>query len=532
MVTGAYAIVSTLAAAGVCRVYGVPGEHCLELVDEVHRMPDMEFVTTRHEGAAAFMAEAEGKLTGVPGVCIGTAAVGAANLSIGVHTARQDSSPLIALVGQVSTQWRYREAWQETDLLSMFSPLAKSSLEIPRASRAAELTGRAVQLALSDRPGPVVLTVPEDVQSETTEDSKVLISAAPRPTLGQEQVKEINDLLDEAVSPVFLVGGGTKNYAASREISFLAKETGAAVLAGFRRHDSFPNDDPHFVGTISLNTQPAVQDAMRRADVILALGTRLSELTTLRYTFPSTKQQLIHIDSSAEVLSCSSVPTDHAYVADSELAARALAEDRGLERAQGASQSETTVIRRQYDGSGRAPSPLDTVAEQLDDMMALDAIVTSDAGDFYPPFARGIHYTGARRYLGPTSGAMGYALPSAIAAAQSAPNREVVALAGDGGFMMTVQEIETAVRLRLPLIVIVVNNASYGSIRRHQNENYGGRLCGVEFGDVSFVAMAAAMGAHGETVTAETFRDAYFSAQQRSLPSLLELNFSPQAQTR
>ncbi|WP_150460978.1 thiamine pyrophosphate-binding protein [Nesterenkonia ebinurensis] len=531
MTTGAQAIVKTLAEAGVRRVYGVPGEHCLDLVDEIHRRAEMEFVATRHEGAAAYMAEAEGKLTGAPGVCIGTAAVGAANLSIGVHTARQDSTPLIALVGQVSTRWRYREAWQEADLTAMFQPLAKASLEIPRANRAAELTGRAVQIALSDRPGPVVLTIPEDVQSEPSENSSVLVPKVPSSALGTRAVQEINQLLDYAAHPVIIVGGGTKNYAASAELSYIAGRTGAKVVAGFRRHDSYPNDDPHFAGTVSLKTQPAVQQAMHNADVVLVLGTRLSELTTLRYRFPSSKQTVIHIDPSPEVLSRSTATTNYAYVADPVQAIEDLAAARDfvLNTTSGDDQSSAAA---EDEGSPVGAAPLETVAWHLNQLLDDDAVITSDAGDFYLPFARGICYTGARRYLGPTSGAMGYALPAAIAVAKSRPGREVVALAGDGGLMMTIQELETAVRLEVQLTVVVVNNSSYGSIRRHQNVDYRGRLCGVEFGEVSFAAMAEAMGAHGVTVTVEDFHGAYTHARQRETPTLLELNFSPDALTR
>lgn len=531
MTTGAKVIVETLAEAGVRRVYGVPGEHCLALVDEMYRRADMEFVATRHEGAAAYMAEAEGKLTGVPGVCIGTAAVGAANLSIGVHTARQDSTPLIALVGQVSTQWRYREAWQETDLAAMFHPLAKASLEIPRASRAAELTGLAMQTALSGRQGPVVLTIPEDVQSEGAGGSTALVPEAPGAALGTSAVQEINHLLDQASDPLIIVGGGTKNYGACAEISFLAKRAGATVVAGFRRHDSFPNDDPHFAGTVSLKTQSAVHSAMHGADVVLVLGTRLSELTTLRYTFPSSEQTVIHIDPSPEVLSWSTAATQHAYVADPVAAARALAEGRGFTSDTAPSDVEHSTVGRDRGLSPEGP-PLDVVAWQLDQLLTHDAVVTSDAGDFYPPFARGICYTGRRRYLGPTSGAMGYALPAAIAASKSNPGREVVALAGDGGLMMTVQELETAVRLGVRLTVVVVNNSAYGSIRRHQNADFNGRLCGVDFGAVSFASIAKAMGAHGETVTVEDFHAAYEQAQHRETPTLLEFNFSPDALTR
>lgn len=531
MGTGAKVLVDLLELAGVRRVYGVPGEHCLELVDEIGRSAGIDFVAARHESGAAYMAEAEAKLTGVPGVCIGTAGVGAANLSIGIHTARQDSTPMLVLLGQISTKLRHREAWQEVDLAAAFMPQAKWAVEISRADRVAELTARAIRTATSDRPGPVVLSLPEDVQAATAPEAPAILAAAPTGALSPADADKVVEAMRAATAPLLLLGGGLKGYGGAAALSRLAARTGADVVVGFRRHDSYPNDDPAYIGAISLNTPPAVTEALERADLVVALGTRLSELTTLRYRFPAAEQRLIHIDPSSAVLASSHVQAEAAYVSDSVAAAQALA------AAADAAGATSTIAMNTATTAGETtrtfafqshhhPVTADVLtraAAAVEETLEDDAIVTSDAGDFYPPFADAIRYIGGRRYLGPTSGAMGYGLPAAIAAAAASPGRQVVALAGDGGFMMSIAELETASRLGLDLTVLVVNDAQYGSIGRHQRAHYDGRLVGVELSATSFAEVARSLGADGYLVAPEQLPAQLRHARERGGVTVLEL---------
>lgn len=524
MPTGSRVIVDILQRAGVERVYGVPGEHCLELVDDIGRTPGMEFIATRHESGAAFMAEAEAKLTGVPGVCIGSAGVGAGNLAIGIHTAHQDSTPVIALIGQMSTRIRHREAWQEVDLVSAFTPQAKWAVEISRADRVAELTTRAVRVATSDRPGPVVLSLPEDVQSEPSPSASSALGATPRMALSSADARGIVEAMAAARAPLILLGGGTKGYRGGSELSLLAARTGAGVVVGFRRHDSYPNDDPAYIGAISLSTPTHVVRALEQADLIVAIGTRLSELTTIRYQFPRDGQRLIHIDPSPDVLTAAHSKAEASYVADSELAALALAEAAYVVTTPDEDHPSSDEGRASG-GPERAATGdvLERAAQLLDGCLREDAIVTSDAGDFYPPFARAIRYVGERRYLGPTSGAMGYGLPAAIAAALARPGRQVVALVGDGGFMMSLPELETAVRYGLDVVILVANNAQYGSIRRHQREKYDGRIVGVDLSRISFADIARSFGAYGRAIEPAQLPEEIARVRPRGGPAVLEL---------
>jgi acetolactate synthase-1/2/3 large subunit len=516
--TGARELVAVLRHNGVQRVYGVPGEHCLELVDEVDRQ-GLQLVAARHEGGAAFMAEAEAKLTGVPGVCLGTAGVGATNLAIGIHTAQQDSTPLIALVGQVSTAHRHREAWQEFDVAAAFTPIAKWSVEIGHVGRVAELTRRAVGTALVGRSGPVVLAVPDDVQRASASPSPSYDVARAVAGLAADSAVTVLDEIGAASRPVLLVGGGLAGGTARASIVRLAECTGLEVVVGFRRPDAFPHDHPAFVGASGIGAADLVREALTEADLIVALGTRLSELTTLGYTVPSVGQRFVHIDPSPEVLTAAHRQADLAYVADAEAAADALAAEAGR-------RPLAAVTHRQV-RSGPAGDEDDLVArvaQELNLELADDAIVTSDAGDFYPPFARAVRYVGNRRYLGPTSGAMGYALPAAIAAALAAPGRQIVAVAGDGGFMMSLPELETAVRLRASLVAIVVNNNCYGSIARHQSQRYGGRLVGVGLTNPSFARLAEVFGARGrQLASAADLAHELRAAREHEGPTVLEL---------
>lgn len=518
-VTGSRTLVDVLAAAGVQRVYGVPGEHCLELVDDIAATPGLSFVAARHEGGAAFMAEAEAKLTGVPGVCLGTAAVGAANLSIGIHTARQDSTPLIALIGQVSTTWRHREAWQEVDLAATFAPQSKWAIELTNPDRIGELTQRAVVTALSGRCGPVVLAVPDDVQRAAARPTAPATMAPPRAQLSATDATKIVEQLTAGHRPVLLLGGGLAGGIAHDDLVTLVDATGAEVVAAFRRPDVFPNDHPRYVGGSGLGAVDAVEDALTSADLILAIGTRLSELTTLRYSLPRPEQTLIHLDASPEVLSSGVRMPDLAIVADPRDAAAALARHAGQAGLGGSGRHAPRAAEPSVAGGATA-----TVAAAVNEWLPQDGVVTSDAGDFYPPFARAIVYRDRRRYLGPTSGAMGYALPAAIAASLATDGRrQVVGLAGDGGFMMSLPELETAVRLNAKLVMVVVNNDRYGSIRRHQDTSYGGRFVGVDLQNPSFAEVARTFGARGERLEhPEQMADLLATAGTSDGPTIIE----------
>lgn len=501
--TGA-ALCRVLAAAGVRRVYTVPGESFLEVLDEVDNDPALTLISTRHESGAAFMAEADAKLTGIPAVAAGTRGVGAANLAIGVHTAYQDSTPMIALIGQVETEFAGREAFQEVDLPAFYGPITKWAVTVNRADRLPELLARGIVHATTGRPGPVMLALPADVLRnpvpvEEVEHAIRVVSAARSVSSAAEaDVRKLVDELSRARCPVMIVGSGTRD--AAHDLVKLVELLGVGVYTAFRRQDTFPNDHPQYLGHLTLGAPSACLAALEAADLVVVLGARLDEITTQGYRLPARQSRLIHVDAEPSV------------AADGTFAGWSMpANASSVLRA--AANAVTTPVARDWskDHSAylEASSPLLRHPEQAIDPAAViaamrqilpaDAIVASDAGNFSSFLHLYWKYAFGRSQLAPISGAMGYGVPAAVAAALAGNGRLVVGVCGDGGFLMSGQELETAVRYGLDLLVVVMRNGLYGTIAMHQARTFG-RTSGVDIGPVDLAAFARSLGAFGTTV--------------------------------
>jgi acetolactate synthase I/II/III large subunit len=535
--TAARAVVDALIAAGVDHAFTVPGESFLGLLDALHDEPRIRVVTTRHEGGASFMAEAYGKLTRRPAVCMATRTVGAANLAIGIHTARQDSTPLVAILGQVPTTWRHREAFQESDLAAMFAPLTKWAVEITDPDRAGEIAYRAARLAVEGRPGPVVLILPENILEGAVGLADRPAIVASRPPARGEDVLAALRLLRAADRPAVILGGGVLASGASSLAVELAEREGLGVFTAWRRPDAFPNDHAHYLGQTGLAAPPSVPARLRAADALLVVGCRLSEITTFGYSVPAPATRWMHVDLEPAALSGDAAP-ELALACDAteflaaavDLARRDPAgpdddRRRGLAADRRRWEAETTP------GSGSArPGFADQqrIAGHIRAMLPPDAIVVTDAGNFSGWGARYLRWNQPGTFLGPTSGAMGYAVPAAIAAKIARPDRAVLALAGDGGFLMTAAEIETAVRERAAIISVVFDNQRYGTIRMHQEHRFPGRPIATDLGAVDFGALTESLGGLCHRVDdAERFPDAFAEALTAELPTTIAVRVDP-----
>jgi len=489
---------------GVRYAFGVPGESFLGLLDALHETPEIRLVSTRHEGGAAFMAEAIGKLTGMPAICMGTRGVGAANLAIGIHTAYQDSTPLIALVGQVETSIRHREALQEVELAPFLGQITKWAVEAPNGERLPDLIGEAFHRSVSGRPGPVAIALRGDILDQIASADLPAATATATAAPRASDLKETLRLLSAAHQPLIIAGGGVTRASATDRLVTLAERLGVPVVTGFRRHDAFPNDHPLYIGPLSFGAPPGTIERARSADVVLAIGSRLSELTTFAYTIPGPDATLIQVDVAPEMLG-RSFPARIAIAADAGETIDALlaAVDNGPSNERIAA----TAGDRELYVTGSTPPTTSTLNEGVDpalviaalrDALPPEAIVTVDAGNFWGWAARYFQFRRPRTLLGPTSGAMGYAVPAAVAAALHAgPTTPVVALVGDGGFLMTGNELAVAAHHGLKLTCVLFDNALYGTIRLHQERAYPGRVAGTEIWSPDFVRYAEAFGGLG-----------------------------------
>ena len=511
MTAVAEAVASQLAAAGVRRGYTVPGESFLPLLDAFDRHPDLRLISTRHESGAAFMAEADAKLTGVPAVAMATRAVGAANLAIGVHTAYQDSTPMIVLLGQVETSYLGREAFQEVDLPAFYGQITKWSATAPTKARIPELVARALQVAVSGRPGPVMIALPSDLlEGDLDGDDRWWPGSGSRPSppISGALATTVARALLDAELPVVIAGGGAQR--ARRELIALAEAFGAGVYASFRRQDVFPNDHPNYLGHLTIGTAPETLEALSSADLVVVLGARLSEVTTQRYRLPRPDQKTIQIDVEP-VMVGSVLPVSIGIVADVAAALSAILDERPSappgarwERYHqsylATSNPLTDHQTANHQAQGLEPLHPAGVMAAINEVFSPATIVTNDAGNFSAFAHRYRRFTEPGTQLGPTSGAMGYGVPAAVAAKLAAPDRQVLALAGDGGFLMTGQELEVAVRHGLPLTIVVFRNGLYGTIALHQARMLG-RIAGVDIGAVDIAAVARGYGASAWTAT-------------------------------
>ncbi|MEQ8966029.1 MAG: thiamine pyrophosphate-binding protein [Azospirillaceae bacterium] len=534
--TGARALVDTLLVHGVERAFCVPGESYLAVLDALYDSRDaIDLVVCRQEGGAAYMAEAHGKLAGLPGICFVTRGPGAANASIGVHVARQDSTPMILFVGLPARRTAGREAFQEFDLARVFGAWAKDAFVVDAADRMPELVARAFHRATAGRPGPIVVGLPEDVLVEPTDapdtGAYTRVEAAP----GADALARLRALLAAARRPLMILGGGGWSAAARQDVEAFAEANRLPVAAAFRRQDYIDNDHANYVGDLGIGPNPALAAAVRDTDLILALGTRLGEIATSDYTLltpPEPAQTLIHVHADPDELGRVYRPA-LAVPAASTPAAAGL---RALEPIPDPPwASHTAALRAAYE-AWRRPEPmpgpvqLGEIVAWLAERLPGDAIVTNGAGNYAGWIGRHFVFHGWRGQLGPTAGAMGYGVPAAVAAKRAHPDRIVVSVNGDGCFLMNGQELSTAARYGLDVVFLVVDNAMYGTIRMHQEKTYPARVWGTDLVNPDFVALARAHGCHAERVeTTDAFAPAFERALAAGGPALIHLPIDPDA---
>ncbi|WP_029268672.1 thiamine pyrophosphate-binding protein [Virgibacillus alimentarius] len=524
--TAAQAIVECLRNAAIDKVFCVPGESYLPVLDALYEEKSMDVIATRHEGGASFMAEGYGKATKKPGVVMATRGVGAANLAIGVHTAYQDSTPMVVLLGQVHSKFRGREGFQEVDLDRFFQPITKWATEVKDPERMPEIMERALRTAQSGRPGPVVISLPEDVLKEVREMQFYQAFQVPRPAPSAAEMNQVEEVLRTAKKPVIIAGGGIKSAGAEAALQQFAEQYHLPVAVAFRRHDVFPNDHPHYIGHLGLGANKDLVRIVQAADVVLVLGSRLSEVTTQDYSLLGPEQKLIHIDMDAATLG-KVYPAHLGIVADCREALKVF--HQRAPSFQIPWKQWTKDAHAFYEQSSALDYDESWVINQkiIYELLAHlpdSAIITNDAGNFASWMHRFYRFKQKDTYIGPTSGAMGYGLPAAIGAKLAQPDKVVVSLSGDGGFMMTSQEIETSIRCGVPIVSIVFNNNMYGTIRMHQEMHYPERVVATDLGNVSFSKLAQSMGAAGVTVaSAADFKTALQKALNRETTTVIEV---------
>jgi acetolactate synthase-1/2/3 large subunit len=537
-----HALVEALIAQGVHTAFGVPGESYLAVLDGFHQHREqIRFIGCRQEGGAAFMAEAQGKLTGRPGICFVTRGPGATNASIGLHTAFQDSTPLILFVGQVASDQRDREAFQEVDYRQMFGPgtlgMAKWVGEIQDADRLPEYVARAFHTALQGRPGPVVLSLPEDMLTAMT-TAPVLPRAQPAlawPAPGA--LRELRAMLMAAQRPLLIAGGSGWDAEGANALQRFAENWQLPVGCGFRFQDTFDNRHPMYAGDVGIGINPKLAARVREADLVIALGVRLGEMTTGGYTLlqpPRPSQRLVHVHAGAEELG-------RVYAADLLLQSSMACAAKALETLAAPNSVPwaewAAGAHADYEANHAAPAvePMDlaVVMKTVQRLAPADTVYTNGAGNYSGWLHRYVRYFGlqhhGRTQLAPTSGAMGYGVPAAVAASLLYPQRTVVNVAGDGDFLMTGQELATATgygagRGAGKLVSIVVDNGSYGTIRMHQEREYPGRVSGSDLFNPDFAALARAYGwqAHRVDTTAQ-FEPAFAAAMAAERPTLIHV---------
>lgn len=530
---GGQILVEALKAQGVTRVFCVPGESYLAALDGLYES-GIDTIVAKQEGGAAMMAEAHGKLTGTPGIAMVTRGPGATNASSGVHVAFQDSTPMILFVGQVASDQRDREAFQEVDYRAMFAPLAKWVAEIDRVDRIPEYVSRAFHVALSGRPGPVVLALPEDVLSSEA-DCPVLPKA--NPPSGQASAGDIQailDLLDQAERPLVLAGGPLWSEEARFALQDFAQTAQLPVATTLRCQDYFDNTHPNYAGDLGIAPNPALADRVRNADLILCLGARLGEMTTGGYTLltpPNPRQKLIHVHPDPSEPGRVYYPT-HAVAAQASQVVQQLAKatPSGPDRSHNIQAARAAYDAWQVPEETPGDLHMEQVMVHLRDTLPKDAILTNGAGNYCGWLHRYYRFRRFRTQVAPTSGSMGYGLPAAVAASLQHPDRKVICFAGDGCFQVTSQEFGTACEYGANLIVLVVNNGMYGTIRMHQQSKYPGRVSATRLKNPDFAALARSYGALGLTVTEDAqFPDAMAQALAAKTPALIELQIDPRA---
>ncbi len=530
--TGGQILVETLYANGVDRIASVAGESYLPVLDALLDRPEIAVYTCRQEGGAGFMAEAWGKLTGRPGICFVTRGPGVCNASIAIHTARQDSTPLIVFMGQVRRWERGRDAFQEVDVRAVFGTLAKWATEIDDPSRIPEIVNHAFKIATSGRPGPVVIGLPEDMLSETAETVLRLpmpsLCAAPQ----AQDIEKITALLEKSERPMVIVGGSGWTEGGIAAMDLFAANSGLPVAAAFRNHDLFNHGHNSYAGELGTGPNPMLVERVKSADLLLVVGSRLDEITTQNYTLLD-QQVLIHVYPESEDLGRVYTPL-LAIQSDVNAVAKMLAAQK-IKNSKWLPWRE--AVRNDYlqwsaiDTANRPSfegADMTLIFDRLRNLLPADAIVTTDAGNFSGWAQRYLQYGRPGRLLAPISGAMGYSVPSAIGAAIANPDKVVLGLCGDGGFMMNGQELATAMHHKAKPIIMVCNNQMYGTIRMHQEKKYPGRISATALTNPDFVRLAQSYGAFGARVDrAEQFEMVWKSALASGTAAVIEIAMDP-----
>jgi acetolactate synthase I/II/III large subunit len=534
--TGARILVDQLVAHGVDTAFCVPGESYIAVLDALRDAP-IRLVVARHEAGAANMAEAYGKLTGRPGVCFVTRAPGATHAATGVYTAFQDSTPLVLFVGQVPLEHRGREAFQELDYPSAFGAYSKLAVEVEDPRQFPEVTARAFHTALSGRPGPVVVALPEDVLSAEADVEDATAAAPAIAAPSSDDLGRLRELLAAAERPFVVVGGGGWSGEAAADLQAFAEEWKLPVAASFRRQDYLDNTSPSYAGVLTIGHDPALAERLRGCDVLLVVGSRLGDIPTRGYTTlepPRTPQTLVHVHADPEELGRVFQPDLPIAAGSAEFlaAARALEPVEASHRRAWTEAAHADFLASLSHQGGPGGLDLGDVLEHLRERLPPDAILTNGAGNYTVWCHRFYAFRRYRTQLAPCSGAMGYGIPAAIAAKVVHPERIVVCVSGDGDFLMSGHELAAAVQEELPIVLLVVNNGMYGTIRMHQERFFPGRVIATDLVNPDFVALARAFGAHGELVTrSEDFPDAFERALAQERPAILELRVDPEAIT-
>ncbi len=536
--TGGQILVQQLITHGVTQLFCVPGESYLAVLDALHDA-DIAVTVCRQEGGAAMMAEAQGKLTGRPGICFVTRGPGATNAAAGVHIAHQDSTPMILFVGQVARGAKGREAFQELDYRAVFGTMAKWVVDIDDPARLPELISRAFHVATSGRPGPVVIALPEDMLTQTAAVADALPYQVTETHPGAAALQELQERLQAAERPVVILGGSRWSAQAVQDVTAFAETWQLPVYCSFRRQMLFAASHASYAGDLGLGVNPRLHARIRGSDLVLVLGGRLSEVPSQGYelfAIPNPAQPMVHVHADADELGSLYRPTQAIHATPQAMAA-ALARLRPAAAPRWA--AHTQAARAEYlawsdPAPIRIPGPLQMgeVMRHLKEALPADTIFCNGAGNFATWVHRFWPFTHYASQLAPTSGSMGYGLPAGVGAKRLWPGREVVVFAGDGDFLMHGQEFATAVQYGLPLIVVLLDNAMYGTIRMHQEREYPGRISATTLKNPDFKAYAQAFGGHGERVErTEEFAPALARARASGLPALLHCLIDPEAIT-
>ncbi len=532
---GGHLLVEGLVSHGVNTAFAVPGESYLEVLDALYEKSDkIRLVGCRQEGGAAYMAEAYGRLTGQPGICFVTRGPGATNASIGVHTAAQGSTPLILFIGQVPTSHLGYEAFQEMDYTAFFGGIAKWVTEITHPDQIPEVINKAFKIATSDRPGPVVIALPEDVLGEKTEKTIIPFEPTKDHSISEQEVQEIMTILQEAKKPVLLAGGGGWTTIGRENLCRFAEKQNLPVVVGFRRQDLMDNNSSCYAGEAGVAMPPPVRQTLDEADVILAVGVRFGEMTTNAYTlFQNQSQKILHIHAS-EAEFDKVVKADLHIRSNSNLAVAALLEMPSIADTKKQWREET---RNRFLSTHKVPTATTGVdmaaaTAYLQEVLPEDVIITNGAGNFSVWPNKFFLYGSSARLLAPQNGTMGYGVPAAISAKVAAPERVVVCFAGDGDFQMNMQELGSAMQEEAQPIVLIVNNSMYGTIRMHQERRYPERVVGTDIKNPDFVSIARAYGFYSEQVTSiEEFKTAFDNALDSKTGAVLDLIVDPEMLT-